>query len=155
MNAVAIALHGLAATIWVGGMFFAYIVLRPSVATLEPHRRLTLWAGVFQRFFPWVWVSVLVLLGSGYWLVFNAFNGFATSPMYVHVMHLLGLIMMILFVFLYHRPWVRFRTHVKSENWGEAGGALNSIRRIVLINLILGVGLLVLTYAGRYGFTLK
>ena len=32
MNALAIALHGLAAALWVGGMFFAYVVLRPTVA---------------------------------------------------------------------------------------------------------------------------
>ena len=31
---VGIALHTLAAVIWVGGMFFAYLVLRPSAGAL-------------------------------------------------------------------------------------------------------------------------
>ena len=31
MNAIAIALHLLSAVIWVGGMFFAYLVLRPAL----------------------------------------------------------------------------------------------------------------------------
>ena len=52
MNAIAIALHVIAAVLWVGGMFFAYLILRPTAATYDPRRRLTLWAGVFKRFFP-------------------------------------------------------------------------------------------------------
>lgn len=151
MNSLAIAMHGLAATLWVGGMFFTYVVLRPSVATLEPHRRLNLWATVFKRFFPWVWLAVFILLLTGYWLMFNAFDGFGGSPAYVHIMHLLGLLMMALFVYLYYLPYRELKTKVLIENWPEAGAALNQIRQIVLINLVLGVLLLALVYAGRYG----
>ena len=46
------ALHPLAAAIWVGGMFFAYFVIRPGVADLAPPERLRLWDRVFGRFFP-------------------------------------------------------------------------------------------------------
>lgn len=151
MNSVAIALHGLAATLWVGGMFFTYVVLRPSVATLEPHRRLNLWTAVFKRFFPWVWLAVLILLLTGYWLVFGAFGGFGSSPVHVHIMHLLGLVMMVLFAGLYFRPFRQLKAQVLSESWPEAGAALNQIRQIVLINLLLGIVLLSVVYAGRYG----
>ena len=59
-------LHVLSVVVWVGGMFFAYMALRPVAASvLEPPQRLTLWAGVFGKFFPWVWGSVVLLLGSG------------------------------------------------------------------------------------------
>ena len=75
MNALMIAAHTLAATVWVGGMFFAYIVLRPAAVALDPPLRLSLWAGVFQRFFPWVWLIVLVLLVSGYGMIFGIFKG--------------------------------------------------------------------------------
>ena len=52
-------LHLLSVLIWVGGMFFAYMILRPAaVEVLEPPPRLRLWANVFGRFFPWVWASV-------------------------------------------------------------------------------------------------
>ena len=45
--AIAIALHLLAAVIWVGGMFFAYMALRPAAASLlEPPLRLPLWSQV-------------------------------------------------------------------------------------------------------------
>ncbi|MFK8083961.1 MAG: CopD family protein [Granulosicoccus sp.] len=152
MNAIAITVHGLLATIWIGGMFFAYIVLRPTVASLEPHRRLTLFDGVFKRFFPWVWMAVLFLPVTGYWLIFNAFGGFAESPVYVHIMHLMGLIMIVLFVYLFYVPYRKLKTEVAREAWSEAGTALNQVRQIVLVNLILGLILLAVVYAGRYGF---
>ncbi|ASJ71271.1 CopD family protein [Granulosicoccus antarcticus] len=151
MNSLAIALHGLAAAIWVGGMFFAYVVLRPSVALMEPHRRLTLWAGAFKRFFPWVWMSVVILPVTGYGLVFGVFGGFATSPVYVHIMHLLGLLMIALFVYMYYRPYALFKQTVEAEDWQAAGAALNRVRHVVLVNLVMGLILLALVYAGRYG----
>ncbi len=52
---VATSLHTVAAVLWVGGIFLAYRVLRPAAMALEPPQRLTLWADVFGRFFPWVW----------------------------------------------------------------------------------------------------
>ena len=56
-------LHVAAVTIWVGGMFFAYVCLRPVAAMqLEPPARLRLWRGVFGGFFPLVWASVVVIL---------------------------------------------------------------------------------------------
>ena len=46
--ALALALHVIAAVIWVGGMLFAHMMLRPvAAAQLEPPQRLTLWVGVF------------------------------------------------------------------------------------------------------------
>ncbi len=51
--AFAIAIHALAAAIWVGGMFFAYMVVRPSAGPIEAPARLQLWERVFSRFFPW------------------------------------------------------------------------------------------------------
>lgn len=59
-------LHVLGVVVWVGGMFFAYMALRPAAASLlEPPQRLTLWAGVFDKFFPWVWLSVALILLTG------------------------------------------------------------------------------------------
>jgi len=49
--AIVYALHLLAAIVWVGGMFFAHLVLRPAAMELEPAQRLALWLRVFDRFF--------------------------------------------------------------------------------------------------------
>ena len=44
--------HLLSIVVWVGGMFFAYVILRPSAADiLQPPERLRLWDKVFSRFF--------------------------------------------------------------------------------------------------------
>lgn len=143
MNAIAIAMHVVAAAVWVGGMFFAYVVLRPTAASIEPPQRLALWAGVFKRFFPWVWMSVMVLIATGYWLIFGWFSGFANSPDYVHLMHLLGWIMAVLFAYLYYWPYKQFVSSVEAQNWQDAGAAMDRIRQIVLTNLVLGILLLV------------
>lgn len=148
MNALAIALHVVAAVVWVGGLFFAYVVLRPvAAATFEPPQRLQLWAAVFKRFFPWVWMSIVILMLSGYWLIFDWFKGFAGSPGHVHLMHLIGWVMTLLFVYLYYKIYPLFVEAVKQKDWPAGGAALNRIRHIVLINLVLGLTLLILVAA--------
>ncbi len=151
MNTISFALHVLAAVVWVGGMFFAYVVLRPSMAMLEPAQRLPLWAGVFKRFFPWVWMVILVLLISGYGMIFSVWKGFASSPPHVHLMQLLGLLMMALFVWLYYRVYPLFRKAVSAEDWPAAGQALNRIRHIILVNLVLGIIVVLVAASGRFG----
>lgn len=147
MNALAIALHVVATVIWVGGLFFAYVVLRPSAATIEPPQRLQLWAEVFKRFFPWVWMAIVVLMLSGYWLVFDWFEGFASTPGYVHLMHLMGWIMTLLFVYLYYKIYPLFMSAIKQQDWPAGAAALNRIRQVVLINLVLGLALLIVVTA--------
>jgi uncharacterized membrane protein len=89
-----IALHLLAAVVWVGGMFFAYMALRPVAATLlEPPQRLPLWTQTFMRFFPWVWLSILLLTATGYVMVLGVFGGMGAVGLHVHLMQGLGWIM--------------------------------------------------------------
>jgi len=98
MLSVLIALHVLSAVVWVGGMFFAYMALRPVAARLlEPPHRLTLWAEVFKRFFPWVWLAVLLLLVTGLWMVFGYFGGMSGAGMRIHLMLGIGIVMMLIF----------------------------------------------------------
>src|SRR5699024_592184 len=118
--ALAIALHLLAAVVWVGGMFFAYMALRPVVGSLlEPSLRLPLWAQVFGRFFPWVWAAIVVLLVTGLWMIFAGFGGMANVGMHVHLMLALGIVMMLLFGHLYFGPFRRLKQAVASEAWPD------------------------------------
>ncbi len=64
MTALALALHILGAVVWVGGMFVLYMALRPALGTLEPPQRLKLMQVTFAKFFPWVWVAILLLLAQ-------------------------------------------------------------------------------------------
>ena len=147
MAALAFALHVLSAVIWVGGMFAIYVCLRPALATLEPPQRLRLMRVTFQKFFPWVWAAVLLLLASGYWMMFTVFGGFAAAGLHVHVMQGIGWLMIALFVWLFHGPWLAFKRAVDAQEWPSAGARLNRIRQIIAVNLPLGL-LVVLIAAG-------
>jgi uncharacterized membrane protein len=148
--AVGIALHTLAAVIWVGGMFFAYLVLRPSAGALEPAIRLPLWQRVFSRFFPWVWLSIAVLLVSGFSMIFMGLGGFGAVGTYVHAMTALGIVMMAIYAHLYFAPWKRFRRAVAAGDWPGAAKDLGQIRRIVAVNLTLGLLTVLIGASGRY-----
>jgi uncharacterized membrane protein len=141
----------LSAVLWVGGMFFAYQVLRPVAGTqLEPPARLALWAAVFSRFFPWVWLSVLLLLLTGYWMVFRVFGGMAGVGVSVHIMQALGWVMILIYMHLYFAPFRRLKEAVVTAQWPEAGKQLNQIRRMVAINLVLGLVVVAVAAGGRF-----
>jgi uncharacterized membrane protein len=148
--ALLIAIHVLAVVVWVGGMFFAYMVLRPSAGPLESEARLLLWHRVFSRFFPWVWSSIVLLLASGYGMMFRYFGGFACAPLYIHVMQGIGILMMLLFLHLFFAPWRRFGDAVQRKDAPEAGKHLSQIRRVVAANLVLGLLTIVVGASGRF-----
>jgi uncharacterized membrane protein len=147
---VGLAFHILAAVIWVGGMFFAYVILRPSVGPLEPALRLALWRRVFSRFFLWVWLIITVLLASGFAMVFLGFGGFAKVGVYIRTMMMSGILMMVIYTYLYVVPWQRFRRAVLSADWPAASKPLEQIRLLVGANLVLGLATVVIGASGRY-----
>jgi uncharacterized membrane protein len=148
--AILVALHALAAVAWVGGMFFAYMVLRPSAGPLEPRLRLALWQRVFGRFFPWVFASIAVLLASGYAMLFLHFGGFKGAGLHIHLMQATGILMMLLFLHLFFSPWRKFSRAVEAGEFDSAAQALNQIRRIVAINLVLGIVTIAAGASGRF-----
>ncbi|MDD4880051.1 MAG: CopD family protein [Gallionellaceae bacterium] len=132
-------IHVLATVIWVGGMFFAYLCLRPvAAAQLEPPLRLRLWQGVFGRFFPWVWAALLSLILSGQLLILQL-GGMAAVPVHVHAMAGIGYLMAAIFFYLYFLPYGALRRAVAAEDWPAAGAVLNRIRILVGVNLGLGL----------------
>ena len=147
---LAITLHLLAAVIWVGGMFFAYTALRPVAAIqLEAPARLTLWSSVFKRFFPWVILSIIALLATGFWMI-ALLGGMAAIGTHIHIMLLFGIIMMLLFFHLFFSPFKKLKTSITTEDWSSGGAALNQIRKLILINLALGLLVVSIASAGRY-----
>jgi len=148
---LAVTLHLLAVVIWVGGMFFAWMALRPVAATLlEPPLRMPLWSQTFTRFFPWVWVAVIALPATGYWMIFNVFGGFQGLALYIHIMQGAGLLMIAIFLHVFFAPYRRLRKAVATGDFAAAGKALGQIRRLIGINLLIGLALVVVASAGRY-----
>jgi uncharacterized membrane protein len=148
--AILIALHVLAVAVGVGGMFFAYLVLRPSAGPLASEPRLELWRRVFRRFFPWVWASIIILLASGYGMMILYLGGFAGAPLYIQLMQGIGILMMLLFLHLYFGPWRRFSAAVAGGHFPEAAKRLSQIRLIVAVNLVLGLLTIVVGASGRF-----
>lgn len=150
-HALAISLHMLSVLIWIGGMFFAHMALRPSaVEVLEPPLRLALWVRVFNRFFPWVWASVILILGSGFWIINYTWGSMAITPLYVHIMYGFGLLMMLIFIFIFFVPYQNLQKAVSAQQWPEGGRHLARIRQLVTTNLVLGLFVSVVAVAGRY-----
>ncbi|MGH7116071.1 MAG: CopD family protein [Stellaceae bacterium] len=147
---VALIAHILAAVVWVGGMFFAHQVLRPAVGALEPAPRLALWSRVLGRFFGWVFVAIVLLLASGFGMVFGLYGGFAGIGLYIQLMMGLGILMVLVFLHLYFAPWRRFRAAVARQNWAEGGRQLAQIRALVMVNLVLGLVVVAIGGSGRY-----
>jgi uncharacterized membrane protein len=147
---IGLIVHILGAVVWVGGMFFAYVVLRPASAEMEGPVRLTLWRRVFARFLPWVWASVVALLASGYWMLFTGLGGFAGAGLHVHIMNLTGLVMMALFLHLYFAPWKRLQRALDAGNTEAAAKQIGQIRTIVAVNLVLGLITAAIGSSGRY-----
>lgn len=142
------ASHVLAAVIWVGGMFFAWAILRPAaVGQLQPPERLRLWEDVFRRFFVWVWVAVVVLPVAGLGIWHMRFAGFAGAPPYVHTMAGLYLVMLALFLRIQLILLPRLQQAVAAERWAEGGAVLGRIRHVVGGNLLLGLLVIALAAA--------
>ncbi|MEE4100196.1 CopD family protein [Pseudomonas viridiflava] len=144
--------HLLAALVWVGGMFFAWMVLRPAIiAALEGPSRLKVWVQVFPRFFVWVWAAVIVLPITGIGMIQLNFTSFETAPRYVQIMMGLYVVMVALFLRIHSLQLPELQRAVETEQWSEGAAALGRIRRLVGINLIIGLTVVVIA-AARPGF---
>ncbi|MSP03041.1 MAG: hypothetical protein EXR07_18640 [Acetobacteraceae bacterium] len=126
------AVHVLSAVIWVGGMFFAYLVLRPSLSVLEPPQRMALHSQIFRRFFLIVWHAMPLIVLSGLAMIFVVYGGMAALRWNVHLMLLLGLVMSGLFLAIFFGPYKAFRA-------APGPASLDAIRKLIGINLVLGL----------------
>ena len=138
--AVLKTLHLLAVVIWVGGMFFAHVCLRPALTALDPPVRLRLMQAVLTRFLAVVGAVVLVVLATGLWMVAQA-SAAGSLPLGWTVMAVLGLVMMA--VFGRYALFKRFDRAVAAQDWPAGGTALAKIRRAVLLNLCIGLVIVV------------
>lgn len=142
MLSFSLTLHILAAVIWVGGLFFSYVLLRPALATIDAEtmsnpQRLLLWSRVLKKFFPWVWMCIVILLASGF-LMISLMGGFSEVGNHVYIMIFLGIVMMGIFKFIYVAPFKHLCRGIEEENWEVAAYAMGTIRQLVMVNLVLG-----------------
>ncbi|VTU18607.1 putative integral membrane protein [Variovorax sp. PBS-H4] len=148
-QAILLLLHLLSAAFWVGGMAVMHFAVRPSaVAVLQPPLRLPMMAQSLSRFFVGVAVAIVLLLASGLGMVWLA-GGFARVHWSVHAMLAFGLVMMAVFLHIRFGPYPRLLRAVASREWPVAAAQLDMIRRLVELNLALGVAVFALAIVGR------
>ncbi|GLU35350.1 CopD family protein [Trinickia caryophylli] len=134
---VALFLHLAGVVVWVGGMVFAQFCLRPSLADVSPQLRLPLVEAVFGRFLDWVGVAVLAIVFSGGFLLVVFGGGQAPWPL--QLMATLGVVMMMVFGHLRFAVFPRIRRAVQAQRWPDGAQAVDVMRRLVLVNLVLGI----------------
>jgi uncharacterized membrane protein len=129
------ALHLLCAVVWVGGMFFAYVVLRPSMGAIEAPQRMLLHTRVFKKFFLVIWHAMPVILLSGGAMIALQWD-MATAPWQIQAMMGLGLVMAAVFLAIVFGPYRQFR---RTTDRNRMASSLDSIRRLIGVNLVLGL----------------
>lgn len=134
---IALFLHLLSVVVWVGGMIFAHFCLRPAMADLSPQLRLPLWESVFGRFFNLVAAAMLVILLTGGYMLMQ-FGG-VDAPWPLHVMWGIAIVMMMIFGHIRFAVFPLIRRAVQAQKWPDGAQAVATIRRLVLVNIVLGV----------------
>ncbi len=146
---LALFLHLIAAAYWVGGMATLHFAVRPAaVATLEPPLRLRTMAAARRRFFVGVDAAVTLLFASGIAMLL-ATTGAGRPHWRVEAM--LGIALVMTAVYLYIRASVfpAMRRAVEASDWPQAAARLNTVRRLVSLNLLLGTAVFAVAVLGR------
>jgi uncharacterized membrane protein len=125
-------LHILFASVWIGGMVYSLFFLGPSLKSIQEEKRRELLRSVLGKFFPAVWLSILVLFITGMGLWHGYRKDFSTNPLFhtkLFLFTLMTLIFAYIYIFLFRR------------------GHLKGIPNLIGVNLLLGVlVLLLITY---------
>jgi uncharacterized membrane protein len=129
------ALHLLCAVLWVGGMFFAYVVLRPSMVAIEAPQRMLLHTRVFKKFFLVIWHAMPVIVITGFVMLATHWD-MATAPWQINAMMGLGLLMSAVFLAIFFGPYRQFR---RTTDRNRMAAGLDRIRKLIGVNLALGL----------------
>ncbi len=146
LHATLKSIHLLAMFVWLGGMFFTLVCLRPALGVLEPPPlRLRLMSVVLQRFFVVVsWAAGLMLASGASMMLSGASAGVRPAPA-VTAMAALGVVMIGVFVFVRIVPFRHLQAALAAGDGPAAGVALNTIRQLVVLNLAMGAAIVLIT----------
>lgn len=138
-------IHLVAGILWMGGMAFMLLALRPAAtALLQPPERLMLMGAVWKRFFPVVLVSIVALFTTGTNLYTTAFRaikaatGQGSVPLGWNLMLVLGLLMMVIFAYIYWGAFAKFKRAMVALDWPLAGKVAAQVHILMVTNFVLG-----------------
>ncbi|WP_309493375.1 CopD family protein [Candidatus Hecatella orcuttiae] len=148
INVVMDWLHLLATTVWIGGMFFNIVILRPSLAIVDPQQRVKLVDQVLSRFLYLAWISIFTLIVTGILTATptNLNYGILLSVKHAIVTAMVFIVAMISFIlFPKLRKLVSQTGSTKLPS--EMRELLSRIVLLVKLNLSLGIVVLLFTAA--------
>lgn len=138
-------LHLVAAILWMGGMGFMLLALRPAALDIfQPPERMMLMGAAWKRFFPVVLVSIVVLFTTGtnmYNTSFRAIKaatGQGSVPLGWNLMLVLGLVMMAIFAHTYWGLYAKFKRAMAALDWSLAGKFASQVHTRMVVNFVLG-----------------
>ena len=138
-------LHLIAGIVWLGGMTFMLVALRPAVmAQMEPQPRARLMAMVWGRFFPLVLGAIVVLFTTGTNLYTTTFRsikaatGAGSVPFGWNLMLVAGLAMMLIFCHIFFAGYRKFKRALARDEWAVVATASTQVHRLMVVNFALG-----------------
>ena len=133
-------LHYLANVMWIGGMAFNILVLRPSMVAIDQNQRPVLGTTVLKRFIIFAWLSIIVLILTGISIASSriAFEEIFSTTYGIVLLskHFVTLIMILIVT------WVSF---VLSAKLAPFAPKPDTILILVKTNLFLGILVSLLT----------
>jgi uncharacterized membrane protein len=149
--AILLFIHLLSATFWVGGMATMHFAVRPAaVATLEPPLRLRTMAAALRRFFVGVDAAITLLFVSGVTMILLT-SGFRSVHWRIEAMMGIAIVMAGIYVYIRASVFKALRRAVEESAWPVAAARLNTVRKLVSLNLVLGVVVFGVAIVGRAG----
>jgi uncharacterized membrane protein len=101
LSVIADWLHLLATVVWIGGMAFNVWVLRPSLTSVDPSRRIKLGSAVLNRFIYLAWACIATLISTGIFIARprgGAIYGFVMTAKHMTVLAMVLIVAVISFV---------------------------------------------------------
>lgn len=146
INIVMDWLHLLATTVWIGGMSFNILVLRPSLTIVDPPQRVKLVGQVLNRFLYLAWISILILIVTG---IFTATPTNLNYGILLSIKHIIVTAMVIIVAIISFILFPKLRKFISQTGSMKLSSEITELLgRIVLLvkfNLILGIIVLLIT----------
>ena len=146
--------HLLSVIVWVGGLAFSHLFLRPALSELDPPVKARLMLAVLSRFLNAALVlGTLTVLSGGALMGSMAKHAIKGAgplmPWEYLLMAVLGVAMWLALGHVRFVLYKRLQRAVQGLDWSVANATLGSIRQWVLFNLCLGLVIITAVVIGR------
>lgn len=150
MSSLAIALHVMAAFVWLGSMFYASVALALTAGARDPLATATHVARELRHWFPVLCLCAAILLASSVYLVSAGFRGPGRTPTFVYLMLVRDLIMVLLVALAWLFAYPRLQHGLEHADVRLVRGGLHRMLLVGLINLVLGAIVFFVVMTGSF-----